>query len=245
MNNLSIIDGDSIIYLSCYNKDMELFTKTHNDVFKCIDNYIKDILVKTESIHYTGFLSDGSFRYDIAKQKPYKGNRSTLEKPKYFSLAKSYLIDEYKFKIVKPYEADDLCIMSATTLNSLGEYNPIICTPDKDLKQIAGTFYNYKKQELVTITREEAYKNLWRQVLTGDSGDNIQGVKGLGDVRANKILENSKDYASTVLQVYMDYYGEYKGILAYTENYQLVKMIDTEYNPDIHIKEYCDDLIEW
>lgn len=245
MNNLSVIDGDSIIYLSCYNKDMELFTKTHNDVFKCIDNYIKDILVKTESIYYTGFLSDGSFRYDIAKQRPYKGNRGALEKPKYFGLAKSYLIDQYKFKIVKPYEADDLCIMTAKTLGRVGNYKPIICTPDKDLKQIAGTFYNYKKQELVTITRDEANKNLWRQVLTGDSGDNIPGIPGIGEVRANKILENSTDYSLTVLQVYLDYYGEYKGILVFTENYQLVKMIDTEYNPDIHIKEYCDDLIEW
>lgn len=225
MNNISLIDGDSIIYLSVYNKDPS-YQKTYNDVFNCIDNYIKDILDKTESEHYSGFLTDGSFRYRLAKQKPYKGNRALLLKPKYFNLAKAYLLDEYNFITMKDYEADDLCIMAHNTFKQNKEYEPIICTPDKDLKQIASKFYDYKKQEIVELNEEDALKNLWKQVLTGDSGDNIPGLQGIGEVKANKLLENSTNYRDTVLEQYIKTYGEYAGIVNFTENYQLVKMVN-------------------
>lgn len=247
MTNISLIDGDTLLYLSTHNKkDEEL--KNISDIFKCLDLYIIDILKKTNSEVYAGFLTDSSFRYALAVQKPYKGNREGIPKPKYFNLAKAYLLDEYEFKTLKNYEADDLCIMSYNTFKNNKEYNPIIATPDKDLKQIAGQFYDYKKAETVEINEEDALKNLWKQVLTGDAGDNIPGLKNIGEVKANKILENIKiSYHSTVLEEYIKTYGEYNGIISFTENYQLVKMVNT-YNDELyypHIVEKKDNIDEW
>jgi len=240
-NNLAVIDGDSIIYYSCYNKIDQ--NKSIQEVFNCVDYYINSILDNTKSEYYTGFLTDGSFRYKIATQLPYKGNRSLLEKPKYFKVTKSYLEDYYSFTSLKNYEADDLCIMTHNTFNTTKEYNPIICSPDKDLKQVAGIFYDYKKGETIELNRQTGIKNLWKQVLTGDSGDNISGLKGIGEVKAEKLLSNYSMYAypGVVLDKYLQVYGEYLGMKYFNETYQLVKMLDTLngelYFPTIQIKK--------
>lgn len=247
MSNIALIDADSIIYLSVYNKDPD-YIKTKEDVFTCCDRYIKDILDKTESEYYSGFLTDGSFRYKIAKQKPYKGNRIGIPKPKYFNLAKAYLVDEYKFTTVKDYEADDLCIMAHNTFKTNKAYEPYVASPDKDLKQIAGKFYDYKKGELIELNEEDANKNLWKQVLTGDTGDDITGLQGIGPVKADRILKNSTDYKTSVLNEYTKAYGEYNGILNFTETYQLVKMlnkINNEfYYPEVYKYEKT-EIDEW
>lgn len=250
MNNLAIIDADTICYFSCHNKESLMKQdKSIEDVFTCIDGYINSILDNTKSDYYTGFLTDGSFRYKIATQKPYKGNRSTLEKPKYFSLAKSYLIDKYGFISLKNYEADDLCIMTNNTYKQTKEYNPIICSPDKDLKQVEGIFYDYKKGESTELDRQTGIKNLWKQVLTGDSGDNIPGLKGIGEIKATIMLGalEYQNYPALVLEKYIREYDEYLGIKYFTENYQLVKMLDTLdgelYYPPIYKREQ--QIAEW
>lgn len=231
MNNISIIDADSIIYLAVHNKKDEI-VKTSRAIMDCCDNYVKMILTQTHSEYFIGYLTDGSFRYKLAKIKPYKGNRADFVKPKYYNLAKSYLIDEYGFKTVKDQEADDLCIMTYNYYKLTKEYNPIIASPDKDLRQIEGIFYDYKKNETISIDRKTAEKNLWKQVLMGDSSDNVPGLTQVGPVKAEKILENSTCYRTTVLNEYIKVYGEYQGILNFTENYQLIKMLETPYQPN-------------
>lgn len=233
MINVTLIDADTILYLATYDK--EGTGKSYKEVFKDCDNIVTDILKATEADYYAGYLTDGSFRYDIAKSKLYKGNRAGISKPKYFNLATSYLKDIYHFTTKKNYEADDLCIMAHNTLKYKKESNITIASPDKDLRQIQGKFYDYKKKETEEITSESAYKNLWKQVLTGDSGDNIPGIPGVGDKKAEHILldRDNENYSTIVLDVYTAYYGEYQGILKFTENYQLVKMLNL-YNEELY-----------
>lgn len=225
MNKATVIDADTILYLATYSKEKQLEI---NDVFKNCDAIFNDIIKATEANYYTGYLTDGSFRYKIAKSKPYKGNRVGIPKPKYFNLATAYLKDKYQFETLKDYEADDLCIMGQNALNHTKEYDVTIASPDKDLRQVPGKFYDYKKKETEDINSESAYKNLWKQVLTGDSGDNIQGIPGIGDKKAEHLLldRDHENYYTIVLNAYTAYYGEYQGILKFTENYQLVKMLD-------------------
>lgn len=244
MDNVVIIDGDTILYLATYSKEKE---KSIKDVLKDCDNIINDIFKATNASAYIGYLTDGSFRYKIAKQRPYKGNRVGIPKPKYFGIAKEYILDEHQFVTKKDYEADDLCIITHNLIKQRGEYNPIIASPDKDLRQIQGVFYDYKKKEITEINEEIAHKNLWKQVLTGDAGDNIQGIPGIGDKKAEYILldRENENYSTIVLNAYTAYYGEYKGILAFTENYQLVKMLKDDYLLDINLIEIKKDLDEW
>jgi hypothetical protein len=58
----------------------------------------------------------------------------------------------------------------------------IICSIDKDLRTIPGKHYNLDSGVVDEVTRHDAWHNFWSQVLTGDSTDNIEGLKGCGKV---------------------------------------------------------------
>jgi 5'-3' exonuclease len=62
-------------------------------------------------------------------------------------------------------------------------------TIDKDLDMIRGWHYNFVKEQLYYVTEKEAIKNFYTQILTGDRVDNIPGLKGIGPVKAKKILD--------------------------------------------------------
>lgn len=233
--NLATIDADSIIYIATHNKKDEE-VRTIDQMFSVCDSILDNILKNTNSKLYTGFLSDGkTFRDNIGILKEYKGNRNKLIKPKYYKLIKAYLYDELNFKNFYGYEADDLCIISYKLFKE--HYNPIICSPDKDLRQIEGDFYDYKKEILFKVSKQESEFNLWYQVLVGDTTDHIGGCKGIGQVKANKILAEEIS-AQRVLKCYLETYGEYQGIINFTENYRLVKMLDTLDNFEPIINEY-------
>ncbi len=83
----------------------------------------------------------------------------------------------------------------------------------------------YKKELLFKVNKQEAEYNLWYQVLIGDTTDHIGGCKGIGKVKANKILAEEIS-PQRVLKCYLETYGEYEGIIKFTENYRLVKMLD-------------------
>lgn len=120
-------------------------------------------------------------------------------------------------------EADDLIAIRA---KELGKDNCIIVSIDKDLRQIGGWLWSYQKvaetdmngeivlneyeqkqyvykyNEVEFITDEEANNHFWLQMLMGDSGDGISGLKKVGTVTANKIL---KDCSKPFIKVAREY----------------------------------------
>lgn len=136
-------------------------------------------------VHLTG---KSNFRDVIAVTQPYKGNR-TQPKPQYLPDVRQYLVDMWGARIVEGKEADDTVAI---------EYlkdpdNRCIVAIDKDLLQIPGWHYNYKKDELFKVSEEEATRSFWRQVLEGDRTDNIRGLPGIGKVKAAKIIDECRD----------------------------------------------------
>lgn len=149
----------------------------------------------------TGFLSDKKcFRNDIYPE--YKANRKDMVKPHHFWAIKDHL--EKRGAVTKPnLEADDCVLIEA--LRSEEEW--VIVGEDKDLRQIPGRFWNPKKMQLDTIDELTALKNYWCQVMTGDSTDNIPGIKGIGPKKAMKFLDGlttDDDMADKAIQVYKD-----------------------------------------
>jgi len=70
---------------------------------------------------------------------------------------------------------------------------------------IRGWHYNFVKQNLYYVTEQEAIKNFYIQILTGDRVDNIPGLKGIGPVKAKKILKDcqtEQDLFDAVLEKY-------------------------------------------
>lgn len=169
------------------------------------------------------YITEGkTFRYSIAKKKPYKGQR-VENKPWHFKNLTAYMVGVLGARVITEIEADD-----AIAIEHCSRTDTIICSRDKDLRQVPGWFYSWELGHQPsygpTIIKQEGHlepaeKNKLRgsglpffysQLITGDQADNIPGLPGKGAVAAFKMLEG-KDLAGmleAVQQAYMDEYGD-------------------------------------
>ena len=174
------------------------------------------------------FLTEGhNFRDEIAVTKPYKGQR-TGAKPWHFSNLTVYMKDVLGAKSVEGIEADD-----AMTLRHLEdpEEPTIICSRDKDLKQVPGWFYSWElgnqpsfgpeeidkwgsieldRDRSQTVIKGTGLAFFYSQCLTGDVVDNIPGLPKCGPVKAFNVLgaEKPERYLKVVQDEYKDVYGK-------------------------------------
>ncbi len=230
---IGLIDADSIIYIiAWHHKDLEDIGETV--VQKSCDNLVQNILTAAKADSYIGCFSKApTFRHAAYKYASYKGNRK--EKPdwvlKWEVVIKTHLINKWGF--IDPthfVEADDIICSLWYAIDDWE--NVIICSPDKDLKQIPGYHLDYRKIEdgVVYVEPHTAMTNFWTQMLTGDSVDNIAGIPGLGIVKASKILKELTDqhpltYLQEVKNQYLKYFGSYYGDLIYNETLVATKLL--------------------
>jgi 5'-3' exonuclease len=186
MNNATaLIDGDILVYrvgFSTNEPDEEKFAISR------MGNFV-DRLIRLEGIEtYEGYLTGkNNYRSEIATEQAYKGNRKDARKPVHYDSLREYLVSKWGFTVIDGQEADDAMGIKAY---ELPEDSSCIMTIDKDLDMIRGWHYNFVKEDLYYVTEKEAIKNFYIQILTGDRVDNIPGIKGIGPVKAKKILEN-------------------------------------------------------
>jgi len=226
MNEVLLIDGDSLIYYEAY-KD-----QSFEEAKLGINKRLLHMCRENNTNRYIGFLTTGKcFRYKIAKSQEYKGTRP-VEKPDLLHLLKQYMIETLHFDVVDGLEADDLVVY----WNNEMEEETIICSPDKDvLKQTPGTHYNYRwskdgRGSWVTTSEEDAEIFLWQQVLMGDSTDCIPGLPGIGEKKALKMLKDKPkhlEYDAVVLNAYIETFGLPEGISRFAETFKLVYMLRT------------------
>lgn len=227
MNEILLIDGDSLIYYEAF-KDQTL-----EEAQIGINKRLAHMCEQNSTNKYIGFLTKGScFRYKVAKSKGYKSSRPK-EKPVLLDQLKDYMINELHFDFTPELEADDLVVYWDKQMKE----KTIICSPDKDvLKQTPGTHYNYRwskesRGSWVTTTKEEAEKFLWQQVLMGDSTDSIPGLPGVGEAKAKKVIGSvnltDSSYHEDVLDCYVSEFGTAEGISRFAETFKLVYMLQT------------------
>jgi hypothetical protein len=163
-----------------------------------------------------GYLTGkDNYRHEIAKTVPYKANR-VAEKPKHLGIIREYMISAWAFSVQEKQEADDAISIRAY---ALGEEDYIICSIDKDLDNVRGWHYNFGKNERYFVKEEEAIRNFYRQVLTGDRVDNVPGLPGIGPKKAEKILQD----CCTEEELYKAVLEAYKGdVSLLTEQAQLL-----------------------
>lgn len=149
---------------------------------------------------------NANFRKDIATILPYKGNRDPLDKPVYLNDVRTYLKERWKAEVVEGMEADDAMGIAATAPGS----NTIICSIDKDLKMIPGAHFNWVKDEFCEVSDREAWRSFFKQMLTGDRTDNIPGLEGVGDKKADKILEGYTKPETMWCGVFRAYFDRYE-----------------------------------
>ncbi len=125
-----------------------------------------------------------NYRYAHINQVPYKANRPP--KPRNYEFARAVLAKYFNVEYANGQETDDLLGIIQTKL----EGSSIIVSKDKDLLTIPGWNYNPFHKKLSWVTLEEADRNFYTQILTGDRADNIPGLYGIGPVKAKKILKD-------------------------------------------------------
>ena len=185
MDRVALIDADMLCYrigFACDKEDASVATKT-------MDKFVTDLIGTLDVINWELFLTGkGNFRNEIAVTVPYKGNRAELKKPVHLETLRQFLQQEWNASVAEGQEADDAIAIRATQLGDDG----IIVSLDKDFDQVQGWHYNFVKDEMYYVTAEEGLLNFYMQFLTGDRIDNIVGVKGIGPVKANKLLTNAE-----------------------------------------------------
>lgn len=230
----ALIDADSISYIIGYQYRDEI--DNVELVTQATDQFISQILVQVQGRQYAGYFSPKiCFRHKLFPE--YKGKR----KPPHEGIARwKPFIDEHcrqqwGFGEWPNHEADDaVSVMQQTMLNS------IICSPDKDLRQVPGNNFDYKKGIRSHITEEEAYYNLMYQLLVGDNTDNIPGCRGIGEKTAKQILAHipsgNLKLESLVLATYNQVYGE-SGFEVMSSQLQLVQTMSGRERNGGHL--YC------
>ena len=164
-----------------------------------IENCMADMIANTGAVGARVYLGGkDNFRYDVAVTRPYKANREGLRKPQHLPYVREYLIKNYSAFVVNGYEADD-AIASDIVLNGATHSGV-----DKDLYQVPGYHYNFVTKETKFVDDSTATLNFYRQVLTGDSSDNIPGLPGVGEKTAEKVITDAK----TAAQDAKNYYAE-------------------------------------
>ena len=185
----ALIDGDIIVYRIGFSS---------NDVDwpickSRVDEFLETLLVfqLEDVIDYGGWLTSGehNFRNAIAKTQPYKGQRKA-DKPVHYEAIRNYLVSAWGFKVETEQEADDAIGIAATEIGDAC----VICTIDKDLDNISGWHYNFVKNERYYVTVESALRNFYLQILTGDRIDNVQGLRGIGPVKGQRILGDDQSW---------------------------------------------------
>lgn len=151
-----------------------------------IDWMLSEIQRNTGHEEWEVFITGGgNYRYDTAVTVPYKGNRKDSAKPSNFSAMRDYMLEEVGASLIEGKEADDALGIAQC---SAEPETTIICSLDKDLLMIPGLHYNWRKDEHKRVTPEEGFKHFCKQMLTGDTADNIQGIKKVGEKTAESLL---------------------------------------------------------
>jgi hypothetical protein len=159
------------------------------------DRLLKDVISVTGSDEYKLFLSgSNNFRKEIYPE--YKANRKDMVRPKHLEAVREYLVLEWNGNVTDGYEADDAIGIAAQSENT------VICSIDKDLKQLPGTHYNFVTGEFTHVGIREGWCNFYKQLILGDRGDNVPGYDGKMRVKFPKFLESTRQQLDGAVDPY-------------------------------------------
>ena len=219
-----LIDADYIVYKSCAaaeydidwgddvimvgSKFSEAYANTKREIDRVKSNFFDpDVIL---------FFSDSTnFRKRVAAD--YKGHRNR-KKPCGYKRVIHALHDHYRVIIMPTLEADDSMGVYATSNDDC-----VICSPDKDMKQIPGSVWNM--DEMFTIDKRNGWEWFLIQTLAGDSTDGYSGAPGFGIKTSQKFFGDYGYTWNSVVQAF-----ESKGLteMDALRNARLAKILTAE-----------------
>jgi len=202
---LLIVDGDPLLFRAAYNK------RSAEEAYDTFEERLDD-LQNTVFCDETQIAVFGEKNFRIDFFSDYKNTpsrkKSKENNPFYFEL-RQMLLDEGLVVPATGMEADDLVRIWAEEARAR-EQQFVVASVDKDLQCIAGHHYLIHRDELIHVTEDQGDKHYWTQILTGDSVDNIRGLRGIGPKKAERILEgasNSRVRKQRVIDAYYEHHG--------------------------------------
>jgi len=222
-----LFDGDVIVYRCAFAVEKEFLGWGGRvgvwNLRYTMSHFIENILEKFDTQAYLIYLGESNgktYRTEECKHIDYKGNRRNLRKPCLYRVAREILKRDYNTRVVEGIEADD-----ALGINQTKE--TVIVSVDKDLRMIPGRHYNPMKDSHIKVkdpgkiwkrTYDKGDKKVTKvystgfaafatQMITGDTVDNIPGIRGKGPIAAYEYLNECKsieDYWSKVCSVYKE-----------------------------------------
>lgn len=202
-----LIDADYIAYKTCaacedeidYGDDLIVVTSRFSDVLAMFQNEVMSIAecmgLFDDFILF--FSSPRNFRKKIFPE--YKGHRNR-KKPCGYKRLLNWCADNYITMMVDELEADDAIGIYATDPIEQ-EAGHIICSPDKDMRQIPGQLFDLTNP-VIEITQEEGDRWHLIQTLSGDQTDGYAGAPGIGIKRADALLEKNGCNWQTVVDTF-------------------------------------------
>lgn len=195
---------------------------------------VQKICQAAKANSYVVYLTGGgNFRDGLATIQGYKHNRKDKEKPALYEHIRWYLQAHHGAKMIEGMEADDALSIVYTRAfkgepvnvskdpsKTVMKYPEecIICAIDKDLRTVPGTQVNFNNKiveadgryKRVVVTEEDADRNFYKQLLMGDSADNILGIPRVGPKKADGILAGlttGEEMFDACWEAYKAHYG--------------------------------------
>ncbi len=210
MNKILLIDGNSLTYRGYYataHSPAGILTSSNGTPVNAVlsmCNMLSSILFQEKPTHVLIAFDAGKKTRRHELLSDYKGGRSKTpeELITQFPIIKEMVeLMGIKWYELSGWEADDI-IATMATQASEAEFDVKILSSDKDLLQLVDknteVFFNNKGvKDLKKINESNFFELMGHnpdQVvdfkgIMGDPSDNLEGVKGIGKVGANKLIE--------------------------------------------------------
>lgn len=189
----ALIDGDILVYSCGFASDAAAKQngQEHEPIEFCLNGVKETIRSLCEAVDADDYIiyltGKGNFRFAVYPE--YKGNRKDAAKPYHYNEIRRYLSEHHPCEISDGEEADDAIGRAQCTAEPA---STCIVSKDKDLDMIKGWHYNWSpnnREKGMYYTGElDGLRLFYKQLITGDTTDNIPGVFKLFKRKATKAL---------------------------------------------------------
>ena len=200
-----LIDADYIVYKCCaaceteidYGNDVIVVTSRFSEALAAVERDLYNIANNLGCFDDSILFFSDSTNFRKSLDPNYKGHRNRKKPCGYKRVIKA-LQETFPVIIIPTLEADDALGIYATK-----EDGHIICSPDKDMRQIPGQLYDFN-DGVIEITKEEGDRWHLIQTMAGDQTDGYSGVPGIGIKRADALLEQHGSNWQTVVDAFAE-----------------------------------------
>jgi hypothetical protein len=200
-----LIDADFIVYKSCaaneteidWGDDLITVTSNFSEAYAMVQRELLGIATDLGCFDDSILFFSDSINFRKVIDPDYKGHRNR-KKPCGYKRVINKLKEDYQVIVLPTLEADDALGIWATK-----ESGHIICSPDKDMRQIPGSLFDLSTG-VVEITPEEGRQWHLIQTLAGDQTDGYAGVPGIGIKRAMTLFDKEGYTWETVVKAFAE-----------------------------------------